>query len=333
MKVALIGLGHWGPRLIPTLINHPGIDAVYGYDIVEMRRSKISSEFPEVTVVSNYDEILQDPEIHGVIVATPAASHYLLARHALEHGKHVLLEKPLTDSVADAVELVELAKHHDLKLMVDHITVFSGAVRALKRIVDANELGELLYFDAVRSNLGMLQHDVNVVWDLGIHEFAVLDYLIGELPVAVSGVGYSRYGKREETAYITLYFRNDIVAHVHVSWISPIKIRRLIIGGRERMIVFDDTRAQDKLEIFDSGVDVTYDEGSARPAVSYRKGTAQPFEYDETEPLVLMIDTFVSSIREGRAPLTSGESGLRMVRILAAVEKSLKQKGAVIPVD
>jgi predicted dehydrogenase len=333
MKVALIGLGHWGPRLIPTLLSHSGIDAVYGYDLDEMRRSRISSEFPDVSVVSNYDKILQDPEIFAVIVATPAASHYLLARDALEHGKHTLIEKPLTDSVDDAEELVELARDHDLRLMVDHITVFSGAVRALKRIIDADELGKLLYFDAVRSNLGMLQHDVNVAWDLGIHEFAVLDYLIGELPVAVSGVGYSRYGKLEETAYITLYFRKDIVAHVHVSWISPIKIRRLIIGGRERMLVFDDTRAQDKLEIFDSGIDVSYNDSSDHPAVSYRRGIARTIEYDETEPLVLMIDTFINSIKKGHDPVTSGESGLRMVRILAAVEKSFKQKGAVILLD
>lgn len=333
MKIALIGLGNWGPRLIPTLLRHPGIDRVFGHDKDEEKSAKVIREFPQITVVSRYDEILQNPEINAVAIATPAASHYLLARRALESGKHVLVEKPLTDAVAEAFELVELASHNDLRFMVDHITVYSGPVRALRSLVDTNELGELLYFDAVRANLGMLQPDVNVVWDLGIHEFAVLDYLIGEQPVAVSGVGLSRYGKQEEIAYITLYFKNELVAHVNVSWISPIKIRRLIIGGREKMAVFDDVRAKEKLKIFDCGVDLSYNERSTHQVVSYRRGDAKTLEYDETEPLALMIDTFVSSIKEGHEPLTSGESGLRMVRVLAAVEKSLKQNGRIVPID
>ena len=333
MKIALIGLGQWGPRLIPTLIAHPGIDTVYGYDVDESRNSLVSGEFPELIVMPDYERILHDPEIDAVIVATPAASHYSLARRALESDKHVLVEKPLTTSVADAERLVELARRRDLRLMVDHITVYSGAVRALKRIIDANEVGELVYFDAVRANLGKLQYDVNVVWDLGIHEFAIIDYLIGKLPVAVSGVGFSRYVRQEEMAYITLYFNNDIVAHVNVSWISPIRIRRLIAGGRERMVVFDDTRHKDKLEIYDSGIDVSHDERAVRPAVTYRRGAATAIGYDETEPLAMMIDAFICSINERHMPLTSGESGLRMVRVLSAVEKSLQNRGSIVAVD
>lgn len=332
MKVALIGLGNWGPRLIPKLLEHPGIDRVYGHDKDEAKSTKANREFPQLTVVSRYDEILQNPEITAVIIATPAASHYLLARRALESGKHVLVEKPLTDAVADASELVELARQSDLRFMVDHITVYSGPVQALRSIIDTNELGELLYFDAVRANLGMLQPDVNVVWDLGIHEFAVLGYLIGEQPVAVSGVGSSRYGKQEEIAYITLYFENELIAHVHVSWISPIRMRRLIVGGRKKMVVFDDVQAQEKLKIFDSGIDLSDNEHSAHQVISYRRGDAKTLEYDETEPLALMIETFVNSIKYGHEPLTSGESGLRMVRVLAAVEKSLKSNGRIVPV-
>ena len=330
MKIALVGLGQWGPRLIPRLLAHPEVDRVYAHDIDESRNSHVSGEFPEVAIVSNYDQILQNPEISAVVVATPAAEHYSLSRRALESGKHVLVEKPLTNSVADAERLVELARHRELTLMVDHITVYSGAVRALKRIIDAGELGELLYLDSVRANLGMLQSDVNVVWDLGIHEFAILDYLVGELPAAVSGVGFSRYGKQEEIAYVTLYFNNDIVAHVHVSWVSPIKIRRLIAGGRKRMIVFDDARPADKLEVFDSGIDVSANGSAEHPVISYRRAAAEVLQYDETEPLVLMIDTFVGSVNAGSIPLTNGESGLRMVRVLAAVEKSLKQKGSIV---
>ncbi|UCD06405.1 MAG: Gfo/Idh/MocA family oxidoreductase [candidate division WOR-3 bacterium] len=333
MKIALVGLGNWGLRLIPKLFAHPGVEKLYGYDIDESKNSHVSGEFPELTIVSDYDMILQNAEISAVVVATPAASHYMLARLALESQKHVLVEKPLTNSVADAEQLVELARHRELTLMVDHITVYGGAVRALKRIVDADELGELLYFDSVRANLGMLQSDVNVIWDLGIHEFAVLDYLIGELPVAVSGVGFSRYGKQEEIAYVTLYFNNDLVAHVHVSWVSPIKIRRLIAGGRKKMIVFDDARAKGKLEVFDSGIDVSAGKRTERPIISYRRTAPRVLEYDESEPLALMVDTFVASINARSAPLTSGESGLRMVRVLAAVEKSLKHKGSIVPLD
>ncbi|UCG30194.1 MAG: Gfo/Idh/MocA family oxidoreductase [candidate division WOR-3 bacterium] len=333
MKIALIGLGQWGPRLIPKLLNHACVDGIYGYDIDEARRHRISSEFPEVNVVSDYHEILQNPEITGVVIATPVTSHYLPARQALEHGKHVLVEKPLTSSVVDAANLVELAKLHDLKLMVDHITVYSGAVRKLKQLIDSQMLGEILYFDAVRSNLGMLQRDVNVVWDLAIHEFAVLDYLIGELPRAVSGVGSFHCSKQEEIAHITLHYENDIVAHVHVSWISPVKTRRLIIGAKKRMVVFDDTSMQEKIRLFDSGVDVLCGEGSAHPAISYRRGCAEVLGYDQIEPLVLMFDTFLGSIEQGHAPLTDGEAGLRLVKMLAAVDESIKRNGVKVPLS
>jgi predicted dehydrogenase len=333
MKVALIGLGHWGSRLIPRLLDHARIETVYAQDIDDARRSEIAERFPEACVLSDLREVLRNPAIDAVVIATPVSSHYPVAKQALEHDKHVLMEKPLTNSVNDALGLVRLAKKRDLKLMVDHITVYSGAVAKLKNLVDSKELGKILYFDAVRSNLGMIQTDVNVVWDLAIHDFAVLDRLVGDLPFAVSAVGSAHYGMQEEIAHITLYFENDLIAHVHVSWISPVKTRRLVIGGDRKMVVFDDTSKDEKLFLFDSGVDVHCGEGGTSTVVSYRSGVPQSLAYDQTEPLTVVLDTFVSAVEQGVAPLTCGEAGLRLVKILAAADRSMKQKGAIVPLD
>jgi predicted dehydrogenase len=333
MKVAVVGLGHWGPRLIPKLYDHALVDAVYGYDSDESARTKTTKELPDVIVASDYSSVLEDPGICAVIIATPVASHYDLARQALEHDKHVLLEKPLTNCIDDARMLVQLASSRDLRLMVDHITVYSGVVRRLKELITKDELGNVLYVDAVRSNLGMLQYDVNVVWDLATHEFAVLDYLMDDTPFAVSGVGFAYHGSREEVAYVTLYYKSGMAAHVHVSWISPVKTRRLIVGGTKKMILFDDTLSEEKVKLYDSGVDVAGIDNTKRPSVVYRSGGGQPVAYEENEPMVTMLEEFIRSIVDHRDPMTDGVAGVRMVRILTAVEKSMKNQGARIMLD
>lgn len=333
MKVAVIGLGRWGPRLIQKLSNHSHIDGIYGYDIDESKRDKITKEFPGVVVASEYRSILTNPAIEAVIVATPVASHYELAKQAMEHDKHVLLEKPLTNCIDDARVLVELASRRDVRLMVDHITVYSGAIRRLKEFIARDELGRILYFDAIRSNLGVLQFDVNVVWDLAIHEFAAFDYLMEEMPVSVSGIGFAYHGSQEEIADVTLVFRNGTAAHVHVSWISPLKTRRLVIGGTKKMIVFDDTLAVEKVRLYDSGVDMSKIGESKPPAVAYRNGRIETIAYEENEPMVAMLDEFVRSIVGRRAPMTDGMAGMRMVRILTAVERSMKGQGARIMLE
>lgn len=333
MKVALIGLGQWGTRLVPRLLDHSCIEGVYVHDIDDSRRSYIAEKFPEASVVSSIDEVLRNPAVEAVVIATPVSSHYPIARQSLEHDKHVLVEKPLTNSVNDALALIRLANKRGLKLMVDHITLYGGAIAKLKSLVDSNELGKVLYFDAVRSNLGMIQDDVNVVWDLAIHDFAVLDHLIGDLPCAVSAVGSAHYGAQEEIAHITLYFKNDMIAHVHVSWISPVKIRRLMIGGERKMVVFDETSKDEKLLLFDSGVDVRWGEDAKRAAFSYRSGAPQPLAYDQTEPLSAVLDAFVGAVEQGIVPPTCGEIGLRMVKILDAADKSMKKKGAIVTLE
>jgi predicted dehydrogenase len=327
MNVALIGLGRWGPRLVPKLLDHRVVDGIYCFDIDRTRMDKVVQEFPTLKVTSDYESILSNQKIDALIIATPAASHYSLARRALEHGKHVLVEKPLSNKVAQAQHLIELASAQDLRLMVDHITVYSGMVRAIKKLIDSKDMGRLLYIDSVRAGLGMLQLDVSVVWDLAVHEFAVVDYLLDEKPSAVSATGSAFYGALEEIAYATLFFQSGLAAHVHVSWLSPVRIRKLMISGMKKMLVFDDTLSDDKITLFDRGVDDSRSAGVDEPAFAYRDGVCQVLPYGRTEPMVALIDEFMRSIDEGRAPLTNGTEGLRIVKILEAVEESIKKQG------
>jgi len=305
MIVAIIGLGRWGPRLIPKLLDHPMVDDIYCYDIDCSRTTGVVQKFPTLRAVSDYESILRNQRIDALIIATPAASHYTLARQALEHGKHVLVEKPLSNKVVQAQDLVELASAQGLRLMVDHITVYSGMARMIKELVDSKEMGRLLYVDCVRADLGILQFDVSVVWDLAVHEFALIDYLFNEEPSAVSATGSVFYGALEEVAYATLFFQDGLTVHVHVSWLSPVRVRRLM----------------------DRGVDDTRMAGLDEPAFTYRDGAGQVLPYDRTEPMVVLIDEFFKAIAEDRQPLTSGTQGLRIVKILEAVEESIKRQG------
>jgi len=327
MIVAIIGLGRWGPRLIPKLLDHPMVDDIYCYDIDCSRTTGVVQKFPTLRAVSDYESILRNQRIDALIIATPAASHYTLARQALEHGKHVLVEKPLSNKVVQAQDLVELASAQGLRLMVDHITVYSGMARMIKELVDSKEMGRLLYVDCVRADLGILQFDVSVVWDLAVHEFALIDYLFNEEPSAVSATGSVFYGALEEVAYATLFFQDGLTVHVHVSWLSPVRVRRLMISGTKKMLVLDHTLPDNKITLFDRGVDDTRMAGLDEPAFTYRDGAGQVLPYDRTEPMVVLIDEFFKAIAEDRQPLTSGTQGLRIVKILEAVEESIKRQG------
>ena len=333
MKFAIVGLGHWGPRLIPKFLKHPKVDCMYCFDIDGARVAKVKEEFPSIKATSDYRGILENRDIDAVIVATPVASHFDLAEQALEHGKHVLVEKPLTNSIADAQTLVKLASERNLKLMVDHIMVYSGAVRKIRELIQNDVIGEVLYIDAVRANLGMFQSDVNVVWDLAIHEFAIIDYLLDKMPEAVVVNGVAHYGVPEEMAYVTLFFEKGIMAHVHVSWLSPLKIRRLVLGARKKMLIFDDTSIDEKIRLLDRGVEISTSPDVSKPEIVYHDGATEVVEYGGVEPLMAMVDAFVKVIDEDIAPLSDGKAGLRMVKILEAAEKSLRAQGARIRLD
>ena len=329
MIVALIGLGNWGYRLIPRFLNHAMVKQLHCYDIDTVRSDRVGQDFPRVKVASDYESLLKDPTIDSVVVATPAASHYLLAKKALESGKHVLVEKPLTNHADQAKHLVDLAGTRGLTLMVDHITVYSGAAQRVKKLIESETLGKIMFFDAARMNLGVIQADVSVVWDLAIHEFALIDYLIGEMPQSVSASGAAFYGTLEELADVRLSFESGMVGHVHVSWIAPIRRRELIIGGTKQMLVFDDALADAKLRLFDRGVDQSAEE---RARFTYRNGDCEVLDHGRGEPLVAVVEEFIDSISKGREPLTSGVKGLRCVQILAAVEKSLQKNGMSVNV-
>lgn len=331
MKVGLVGMGRWGSRLIPKLLNNHRIAGVVGYDSDASCRAAITREFPGVAVVPDYDTMHE--EVDAVVIATPVASHYDLARQALEKGKHILLEKPLTSRLEDASRLVRIARERGLTLMVDHITVYSGLARKIKELIAAQEMGRVLYVDAVRANLGMLQPDVNVVWDLAVHEFALLDYLFGEMPRAVSGIAAAHYGKQEEIAYVALFYGNGTIAHVNVSWLSPVRIRRFVIGGTEKTAVYDGAAATDRLVVSTAGIEASRDRDGEIPRIAYRRGSARTIALAPDEPLVSMLDEFIGSIEEQRAPMTGGEAGWRTVKVLAAVERSIQQHGARIPLD
>ncbi len=329
MKIALVGLGGWGSRLVPKLIGHPSVENLVCCDVDSTRSERMIRDFPEVKIAPSYNDILDDPGIHAVTIATPVASHYLLAKQALEHNKHVLVEKPMTHSKDDADRLVDLARDAGLVLMVDHITVYSGAAQSIKRSIDLNALGRLLYFDAVRENLGMIQSDVSVLWDLAVHEFALIDYLLDERPVAVSASGTAFYGALEEIASVTLFFESGISVNVKVSWLAPVKRRELVIAGTKRMLVFNDLMIDEKIRLYDRGVDMVNNTGQ-EARIEYRDQGSQVLEYERNEPLVAVFDEFIRAVMEDREPRTGGKAGARCVGILAAAEASIKQRGTCI---
>lgn len=325
MKVALVGMGRWGSRLIPKLLDNPRITGMVGYDPLETSRAAVARQFPDLPLIRDPERLYD--EVDAAVIAAPVAAHYGLAREALERGKHVLLEKPLTMCLEEANQLVELARARGLTLMVDHITVYGGFARAIKELIAAPDMGRLTYIDAVRANLGMLQPDVNVVWDLAVHEFAFLDYVLGEMPVAASAVGAAYHGEKEEIAYITLFYGQGVIAHIGVSWLSPFKVRRLVIGGTGQTIVHDDTAATDRLLVSSAGID------ASGPRVEYCPGRARAVDVARGEPMVLMIDEFIDSVEQGRPALTDGSAGWRTVKVLTAVDASIRRRGAPVALD
>ncbi len=333
MNVAVIGVGYWGPNLVRNFLRQASVDKVYCFDIDNKRLSYVSKEYPMVKNVASYDEILSNTMIEAVAVSTPVATHYDLAKRALEQGKHVLIEKPLTANIEQAEELVALARERRLKLMVDHIFVYNGAIRKIKEIIDSGEIGDIMYFDAVRINLGLFQHDVNVIWDLATHDLSIMDYLYCEKPKAVSAVGRGHFNKFEDIAYLTLLFENDCIAHFHVNWLAPVKVRTILIGGSQKMIVYNEMETTEKIKIYDKGVKVSGREGVYKTLIQYRTGDVYVPKFDTVEPLANVVAEFITSIEEDRTPLTDGYSGLSVVKVLATAQESMKNNGVVLDLN
>lgn len=312
----------------------PGSAVTRVCDLREERLTSLQKVYPTLKTCNRPTEMINDPEIDAVVIATPVSSHFELALAALQAGKHVLVEKPLASTSDQARRLVDEAAARKLVLLVDHTFVYTDAVRKIREIIASGELGQIYYYDAVRVNLGLFQHDVNVIWDLAIHDLSIMDYVLPEKPVAVSATGISHIPNQpENVAYITLFFASSQIAHVHVNWLTPVKVRHTLIGGSEKMILYDDLEPSEKLKVYDKGIRVTPRvEDVYRMLVSYRLGDMWAPRLDNTEALQTEAVHFVDCIEHGRQPETDGIAGLRMVNMIEAAETSLRDRGRLIEI-
>ncbi len=331
LRVGVIGYGYWGPNIVRNFNSAAGAKVVRVCDCNHDALKRLNKIYPEMPVTSDSDELIRSGESDVVAIVTPVFTHYELAKKALLNGKHVFVEKPFTYTTDQAEELIELAEKKGLKIMVGHTFLFTGAVRKMKELIDGGDLGELLYFDSTRVNLGLFQHDVNVVWDLAPHDLAIMDYLIAEKPTAVIATGESHYNRgMEDIAYVTCYFPNNLIAHINVNWLSPVKVRTTLIGGKKKMLVWNDVDPDIKIRVYDKGVKVTNKEGVYDLLVSYRSGDMWAPRLDQTEALKLLVEHFIECVSDGTRPINDGHAGLRVVKILQAAERSLKKKGEMV---
>jgi predicted dehydrogenase len=327
MKIAVAGLGYWGPNLVRNFLATEGVDQVLCCDTNAQRLESVKRRFYGVETMNSFDDMLKRSDVDAVVLATPVSTHHPLGMKALRAGKHLLVEKPLTLKTSHADELVQCADKGNLRLMVDHTFVYTSAVRTIKMSLEKGDIGDVLYFDSVRVNLGLFQHDTNVIWDLAPHDISIMDYLLARAPLAVSAVGSKHFNDREDMAYITVLFPDNVIAHFHVNWISPVKIRKILIGGTKLMVVYDDMEPSEKIKMYDKGVDIKGKDSIYQVLVQYRTGNMWAPNVPQTEALMLMAREFIDSIKEGRKPLSDGVSGFNVVRVLEAADRSLKAGG------
>ena len=329
VRIGLIGCGYWGPKLLRNFAKAPGAQVVAVCDLRPERLSGIQESWPGLAATVDADELLRMPDLDAVIVATPVATHFDLAFKALQAGKHVLVEKPLAPSAELAQRLTDEADRRELVLMVDHTFVYSGAVRAIGKLLADDGIGEMLYYDSVRVNLGLFRHDVNVLWDLAVHDLSIIDYLVKKRPCAVSATGLQHYrGEQENIAYITLFFGGSLIAHVHVNWLAPVKVRHTLIGGTQKMIIYNDLEPIEKVKVYDRGITMTDDpESILQMRVGYRTGDMLAPWLDDTEALRTEALHFIDCVANSKRPITDGQAGLRVVRILEAATQSMADRG------
>ncbi len=326
--IAIIGYGYWGPNLVRNFSAVAGSKVEWVVDLRTERLEVIKKQYPNIRTTANINDALNDPAVNAVVIATPVQYHYPMAKLALEHGKHVLIEKPMTQSSAEAGELIELSKQKGLVLMVDHTFLYTGAVRKIKDLIDSGEIGEIQYFDSTRINLGLFQPDINVLWDLAPHDISILFYLIKTRPVSVSATGISHTpNELENVAYLTVNYDATHIAHFSCSWSSPVKIRKILIGGSKKMIVFDDVEPSEKVKIYDTGYTVKSDEDKRRLLVDYRAGDIYVPKLEQREALAGMASDFISAIEKGTTPVSDWRVGLEVVKVLEAAQESIKNKG------
>jgi predicted dehydrogenase len=326
----IIGYGYWGPNVVRNLDQLEEVEVMGVCDVSAAARQRVQKAHPHLEVTADPNELLTSSEVEAIAVVTPVWTHYELAKAALENGKHVFVEKPFTSNSAQAEELIELAAKKNLKIMVDHTFLFTGAVRKIRQLLDENALGRLFYYDSTRVNLGLFQHDVNVIWDLAPHDLSIMDHLIQAQPEAIVATGQSHLNGFEDVAYITLYFPDKVIAHINVNWLSPVKVRTTLIGGEKKMLVWNDQAADEQVKIYDKGVTVTSREGVYNLLVNYRSGDMWAPRLERAEALTRELAYFVACIVKDEQPMNDGKAGLRVVKMLEASTESIRQRGALI---
>jgi predicted dehydrogenase len=330
VRVGVVGYGYWGPNIVRNLsgLDRCEVVAVCDKNAKALKRAK--KTYPGVHLTTDFAEVLESPAVDAVAIVTPVWTHFELARAALKNGKHVFVEKPFTSNSAQAEQLIELAARKNLRLMVDHTFLFSGAVRKMRELVDAGTLGPLYYFDSTRVNLGLFQHDVSVIWDLAPHDLSIMDYLIDATPEAVVATGGNHLNDLADMAFITVYFPGKITAHINVNWLSPVKVRTTLIGGRDKMLVWNDLEPDEKIKVYDKGVKITNGQSVYELLVSYRSGDVWAPKVEQAEALKVELEFFVDCILNDRVPFNDGVNGLRVVRLLEAADESLKDRGKIV---
>jgi predicted dehydrogenase len=333
MKVGVIGCGYWGPNLIRNFAAMDEVEVTGVADARPERLDFISRRYPGIgQLVTDAAELITSPDNDAIVIATPVSTHFSLGMEALTAGKHLFLEKPFTATVEQAERLIEEAERRKLTTFVDHTFLYTGAVQAIKRLIQAGELGDLYYFDSVRVNLGLFQHDVNVIWDLAAHDVSIMDYLLDRPARAISATGVAHFENRiENIAYITAFYDHNLLGHIHVNWLAPVKVRKTLLSGSKKMVVYDDMEPSEKIKVYDRGIDLVHDRDQIyNILVEYRTGDMLAPKIDLTEALKRVTAEFYNAVNENRAPLTDGHAGLRVVRILEAANASIRAQGRYI---
>jgi predicted dehydrogenase len=326
INVGIIGYGYWGPNVARNFNACEKTNLISICDQDSKRLKLAQSHFPFIKTFTRAEDLIDSADTDIVAVVTPVFTHHPLAKLALERGKHIFVEKPFTSTVAQAEDLIHLAEKENLKIMVDHTFLFTGAVKKMKEIIKSGELGTLFFYDSVRVNLGLFQHDINVVRDLAPHDLSIMNYLIDKKAIAITATGTRHFGRElEDVAYVTVHFKDDgFIAHFHCNWLSPVKVRKTLISGDKKMLVWDDLSSDEKVKIYDKGVDIKDSNGVHKLLVSYRSGDVHIPKVDNTEALKLEISYFSECIEKNERPFNDGEAGLEVVRMLEAADQSLK---------
>jgi len=330
IRIGVIGYGYWGPNIVRNLRSLDSFEVAAVCDQNPTALKRVKQVHPDLTVTAQSSDLLESPDVDALAIVTPVSSHFSLAKAALENGKHVFIEKPLTASVQQAAELIELAERKKKKIMVDHTFLFTGAVRKIRELIDEGVLGDLYYYDSTRVNLGLFQHDVSVVWDLAPHDLSIMSFLIPDKPEAVIATGQNHLNGLVDVAFLTVYFPGNTIAHINVNWLSPVKVRTTLLGGEKKMLVWNDLEADEKIKIYDKGAHVNGGQGLYDLMVSYRSGDMWSPKVEQTEALRLELGHFADCILKDTTPLNDGIAGMRVVQLLEAANRSLVERGRAV---